>query len=196
MFFCNLASDQVCIQQPHTPAIYIQKHDVIDTLPQIILSLCAQPQDRCYMLTGPGSFTTLRVGALVFNTVFATTHSSCSINTLSKIEFYATLVAKKIVPRFGCIYIGQKKFVRLYDFDTNTYERISYEAISSLDKDFFCDRQDEYTDEIYAKNKIQRNTTATEIDISLHNTHTTIALSAFPRHTVSTVTPVYMIDPV
>lgn len=72
MFVCNLASDGVIIQYPHESNTIIDKKDVIDSFPEQALGMFTKDLKEAYVLTGPGSFTTLRVGALTINTVMMT----------------------------------------------------------------------------------------------------------------------------
>ena len=72
---------------------------------------------KAYILNGPGGFTNLRVGSLCVNLLNALMGDQIDFYSVSKTELYAYGYGKGEVGRYGIIYIGQKKNIRLWDFE-------------------------------------------------------------------------------
>lgn len=65
-----------------------------------------------------------------------------SFLVVSKLDCYARLVKKHILPMHGVIYIGQQKTVRHYDFKTKKYQLLPKET--PIDDTYFVDDVSDY----------------------------------------------------
>ncbi len=111
------------------------------------------PKD-IYVINGPGSFTNLRVGALVVNMLAMLSHQAFVIWTTNKMDLYRYGYHQWLLPQWMYLWIGQRKNLRYYDraqdehtvvkkTDPDVIERIqtldrdrSYAVDQLMDKDF------------------------------------------------------------
>lgn len=71
---------------------------------------------QAYILNWPGGFTNLRVGTLCLNLLNTLLDRQLDFFSVSKPELYQFAYDAGELPRFGVIYIGQKRNIRLRDF--------------------------------------------------------------------------------
>ena len=62
-----------------------------------------------WVINGPGSFTTLRLGCLTVNTLKQFGKQSLEIYSCSKLDIYRYAVEQWLLPELGVVFMGQKK---------------------------------------------------------------------------------------
>ncbi len=106
----------------------------IDTvLPQVVIDLYQKSQpDTIYVITGPWSFTNVRVGVLVVDILMMIAWS-CRIMQTDKISLYKSLWMHHLLPASLLLYIGQRKNLWYYDFSqSDEHQVITHTLFSSL----------------------------------------------------------------
>jgi len=116
--------------------VLIARDRVEYDLSSAFLRLC-EGQDVLF-ISGPGSFTNLRVAGLVINLARRLISSEKSLFTIDKIALYALLVEREILPPQGIIYIGQTKNFWLYDFVQKSYVVVGVDCVP--DGAYFVDQ--------------------------------------------------------
>ncbi len=74
------------------------------------------------VLNWPWSFTNLRVGALVVNMILLLSKGECKLQSIDKLSLYRYAFLQGFLPRYGYLFIWQRKNIWYYDFETETYE--------------------------------------------------------------------------
>lgn len=142
--FLNLSTDNVILCD-NNDIHHISFHWIEQNLPDtIIKSYKKYCPKKIYVLNWPWSFTNLRVWCLTCNTLLLL-QKDTEIMTIDKISLYYKCYLDWILPRFGYIFMGQRKNIWYYDFQENTY--VVYSKIEldkhiqshSQDKSFFVD---------------------------------------------------------
>lgn len=111
----------------------------------------SEGQDVLFV-SGPGSFTNLRVAGLIINLARRLVSGKNSLFTIDKISLYALLVAKNFLPPQGIIYIGQTKNFWLYDFVQKSYVVVGIDYIPA--GDYFVDQVSDRYFDVLADRKI------------------------------------------
>ena len=75
--------------------------------------------DNVVVLNWPWWFTNLRVGTLCLNILNTLLNNHLNFYDISKIDLFKNAYEKWFLPKFWVIYIGQKRNVRLRDFEKN-----------------------------------------------------------------------------
>ena len=91
--------------------------------------------ENVIVLNWPGGFTNLRVGTLCLNLLNTLLENQLSFYDISKIDLYKKAHEKWFLPKYWVIYIGQKRNIRLRDFEKN--EKIwqySFNELKDLDE--------------------------------------------------------------
>ena len=197
MLFINISSDQVHLcddQSEH----FLPRNGIENVLWATLLEYTqAYPVETILLLNGPGGFTNLRVGTLVLNMLNTLlehdTGTFIPIASLTKLALYTYAYKQWRLPRYGIIYIGQKRNVWKYDFQEQTYQQILLDEINYAD-DIFLDRvYDTY-----------RSTTDAMISFSMKNNMVylqykdesyPIELNKLNLTPTMTIKPEYLIDP-
>jgi tRNA A37 threonylcarbamoyladenosine modification protein TsaB len=149
-----------------------------------------QPFATIYVLNGPGSFTNLRLGCLVINTLQNLTSENITILSINKPEFRNTCYQHHAIPHRGVLYIGQKKNAWLFDTVTQSHEKKTLEELAQ-----FPDMFREDANLWQTEHKATMHVTTTDCHLTFDNQTTTIALTDFPWTQVQTLTPHYLIQP-
>ncbi len=153
----------------------------------------SEGQDVLFV-SGPGSFTNLRVAWLVINLARRLVSSNNSLFAMDKIALYALLVEKKFLPWQGIIYIGQTKNFWLYDFVQKSYTVVGLDSIP--DGEYFVDQvSDKYFATLEDK-KIVLSVQWDELVISFAGIKNHIAFADMSLQSVEIAAPEYMIEPV
>ncbi len=150
----------------------------------------ATPLWTIYVLNWPGSFTNLRLGSIVINTLAHLSTTPITLYSLSKSDFWHTCFTHDAIGQYGVLYIWQKKNARLFDALAQTHEKktlvdlyekadLFYENIGTRESD----------------KKTQLSFDEATCTVTLWNKQTAISLEAFPWSTVDSITPEYVIEP-
>ncbi len=142
MLFINISSDHVHIlddQDEH----FLPRNGIEDSLWPVLLEYTkTHPVETIFLLNGPGGFTNLRVGTLSLNMLNTLlehdTWTFIPIASMTKIDLYSYAYKQWRLPRYGILYIGQKRNVRWYDFQEQIHKQITLEEIQYSD-DLFLD---------------------------------------------------------
>ena len=197
MLFINISSDQVHLcddQSEH----FLPRNGIENVLWATLLEYTqTHPVETILLLNGPGGFTNLRVGTLVLNMLNTLleydTGTFIPIASLTKLALYTYAYKQWRLPRYGIIYVGQKRNVWKYDFQEQTYQQLLLDEINYTD-DIFLDRvYDTYrsiTDAIVSfsmkNNMLQLHYKEQKYPIELNKLNLTPTM---------TIKPEYLIDP-
>ncbi|MCX6825077.1 MAG: hypothetical protein NTY80_02520 [candidate division SR1 bacterium] len=148
MLFMNISSDWVHLLDDQDES-FLERNGIENTLgPTLLTYSTTHPIATIYLLNGPGGFTNLRVGTLALNTLNALlqndTGTFIPIASITKIDFYAYLHKQGWLPRYGVIYIGQKRNVRECDFQEHTHKQITLDEVQYSDQTFLDFVHDPY----------------------------------------------------
>lgn len=132
MLFLNISSDKI-------HAVVNGKETTIEhgDLEKTIAGFLYQQKEitQVFLINGPGSFTNLRIATLALNMYNFLHNGVAEFYSIDKLSLYKKLYQLNIVPRFGYIYIGQKKNRRKIDF-----ESMQHEVVQDFnDEDAFVD---------------------------------------------------------
>lgn len=191
MLILQACSDNVHLIDENIETIIVRDR-VEHALPSDFLRL-ANGHDVLFV-SGPGSFTNLRVSALVINMARRLVSVAQKLFTIDKISLYSSLVEQKILPAQWIIYIGQTKNFWLYDFVQATYRVVWIDCVPEWD--FFVDQvSDRYFADLSDK-KIVLGVSQQWLSIGFDGRIIAIALSSIPVFIVDIAIPEYMIEPV
>ncbi|HOG15398.1 MAG TPA: hypothetical protein PK674_02315 [Candidatus Absconditabacterales bacterium] len=175
MLFLNISSDQVNIEIQNEK-LKLDRDKIENKIGPTLVKLYRKYSfDKIFLLNGPGGFTNLRVGTLAINLLNTLEKGGIDIYSISKIDFFKYFINQNILPNKGIIYIGQRKNVRLYDFEKQKYETIKIDNIDKKEDIFFDlvyekDYFDTETIGIFSKNNnIILKYKGKEFEISLEN---------------------------
>lgn len=172
--------------------VLIARDRVEYDLSSAFLRLC-EGQDVLF-ISGPGSFTNLRVAGLVINLARRLISSEKSLFTIDKIALYALLVEREILPPQGIIYIGQTKNFWLYDFVQKSYVVVGVDCVP--DGAYFVDQvSDKYFADL-ADKKIVLSIQWDDLVVSFGGLAHHIAFADMSLQSVDIAVPEYMIEPV
>jgi hypothetical protein len=148
------------------------------------------PFHNIYVLNGPGSFTNLRLGCLIVNTLKDILPETINIFTITKLDFRHTCHLHQAVPQYGVLYIWQRKNAWLYDTATLTYEKKTLAELTQ--------QSDIYREDVTLRESPQKVMIAfseTMCDITFNWKTTSIAFADFPWTETTTISPHYLIQP-
>lgn len=118
--FMNISIDSVLIDTGDNYIISIPRDHVEELLWKELIQLYRERWfDNVVVLNWPGWFTNLRVGTLCLNILNALLGNQLSFYDISKIDLYKKAYEKWFLPKYWVIYIGQKRNIRLRDFEKN-----------------------------------------------------------------------------
>jgi len=138
MLLINISSDKIALDDGNRQEI-LDRNGIEDILWPILLDWQQNnPFQEIFLINGPGGFTNLRVWTLMLNMLNAVTQPQIQIFSIDKLTLFAHLVAKKILPATGAIYLGQKHNIWLADF-TNELPTTKESKLSELPTDSFLD---------------------------------------------------------
>lgn len=95
-----------------------------------------------YVINGPGSFTNLRVWALVANLLWSLSKWVLQIVTIGKIDLFRYLYQQGILPEQWYLYFWQRKNFWVYNVqndDCSTYSKQNFSDTEEVREDFFVD---------------------------------------------------------
>jgi hypothetical protein len=153
----------------------------------------SEGQDVLFV-SGPGSFTNLRVAGLVINLARRLVSGKNSLFAIDKIALYSFLIDKKLLPPQGILYIGQTKNFWLYDFVRRSYTVVNGDFVP--DGQYFVDQiSDRYFD-VLADKKVGLGVDGDNLVLSFAGALDCIAFVDIPMQSVDVAVPEYMIEPV
>lgn len=120
--------------------IPFQSIDMI--LPEILIAIYQETSpDTIYVITGPWSFTNVRVGILALDTLAMMIQSPYRLLQVDKISLYRSLRRADFLPASVLMYIGQRKNLWHYDFSqSDTHHVINgTERESRAEEDYAID---------------------------------------------------------
>ena len=118
--FMNISLDSVLIDTWDSYRISIPRDHVEELLWKELIQLYREKWfDNVVVLNGPWGFTNLRVGTLCLNVLNTLLGNQLSFYDISKIDLHKKAFEKWFLPRYWVIYIGQKRNIRLWDFEKN-----------------------------------------------------------------------------
>lgn len=164
-----------------TKTISLEREAIESDFTKILLHIYQEKHfDAIYVLQGPGSFTTIRLGILLLNTFAMLVDHTVSFYTLSKEELYLNLYKQKPwCPEQSILFIGQRKNARLFDNKTWDYEILSRKILA--------ERPWSYMTDILEFSDLDSRFIFNHLDISL--------LTQLPRKSVTMFEPYYAIEP-
>lgn len=122
--FINISTDQVYIALDGKE-YFFQRDDVEKRLwPKLIQLAKTNDFSDIVVLNWPWGFTNLRVGALCLNMLNKLFNERFTIYDLDKITLYRHLVQQGALPKKWILYIGQRKNIWDYDFETNSHKQV------------------------------------------------------------------------
>lgn len=138
ILYLNPSSDKIqCVLG--NKKLVLEHKSLEITLPKLLVQWYREEGfEQAIIINGPGGFTNLRISCLVLNMLQALTDGKLRFFDLTKIQCYSYAYQQKILPRRGCIHIGQKSNQRLYDFEKWTYEMIK--KTDEIDQEYFHDQ--------------------------------------------------------
>lgn len=120
--FINLATEYIILSLG-SDEIIIPYENVEEHLTREVIHLYRTSlPSTIFVLNGPGSFTNLRVGALVANMVRMLSKEACHLQTIDKLTLYRYAYLQWCLPQHIHLFIGQRKNLRYYDLEAETYE--------------------------------------------------------------------------
>ena len=137
MLFLNISTDNMTIEIENEKLL-LARNNIEETIWETLVNLYRKHLfQKVFILNWPWWFTNLRVGTLSLNLLNSLENWAFDIYSISKVDFFNHFVKQWILPNKWIIYIGQRKNVRLYDFDKWSYETIKKDEINYNDNLFF-----------------------------------------------------------
>lgn len=137
MLFLNISTDNMTIEI-EDKKLLLARNNIEETIWETLVNLYRKYHfQKVFILNWPWWFTNLRVGTLSLNLLNSLENWAFDIYSISKVDFFNHFVKQWILPNKWIIYIGQRKNVRLYDFDKWNYETIKKDEINYNDNLFF-----------------------------------------------------------
>ena len=117
MLYLDISSDKVYLSYQNEE-LFLERNGIENTLGKILIQRRRKYNfTKAYILNWPWGFTNLRVGSLCINLLNTLVENQIDLFSVSKIDLYTYGYNKGVVERHGIIYIGQKKNIRLRDFE-------------------------------------------------------------------------------
>lgn len=114
----NLWYKWVQIIDNHT--YYLEKNNLEYNFPLFLKKIWLK--NKIYIINWPWSFTTLRIGCIVLNTLNYIYKWKFEFYEINKIDFLKKLYNEWLINKVINIYIWQEKNYLIYDFEKNTYK--------------------------------------------------------------------------
>lgn len=130
--FVNLATENILLHDQWSSCTipFRNVEEELNTL--FIQSYKKNIPDKIYVLNWPWSFTNLRVWCLVLNTLMLLKRQATDLYVVNKIELYTMAVKNWLLPRYGYMFIWQRKNVWYYDFVEQTYIVYSKDELTNI----------------------------------------------------------------
>lgn len=146
--FMNISSDSLLIDTWDKFRISIPRNCVEDLLWKELVELNKKIWFKnVIVLNWPGWFTNLRVGTLCLNVLNTLLKNQLSFYDISKIELYKKTYELWFLPKYGIIYIWQKRNIWLRDFEKN--EKIWQFSFDDLKENEILTSNSIFLDEVF-----------------------------------------------
>lgn len=195
--FINLAGAGITVFAKDTTR-FVPKEDVVDTFYEVMIDVFAQlptPPSDIYIINGPWSFTTIRTGTLVINTLIEHHKIPSNIFVCNKLSLFTTLRDHKLIPSQWYLRIGQKKNMRMYDIPERKTTIIAKDKIQKNSADTFKEHyhpwQSAEPHHVAIKWYDEKN-----IIVTYQTTQHKLPLTAFPRQQTPKSIAAYLLDAV
>lgn len=198
--YMNISSDEVIISDWEMDT-FLHRNDVEKVLwPKLVQLMHEWSFKNVIVLNWPGGFTNLRVGTLCLNILNTLLENQLTFYDISKIELYKKAYEKWILPKYGVIYIWQKRNIRLRDFEKN--EKMGQYSFDELreninspvfldevfDESYYPDWLDEYS-------KIKISFDWNNLSIDNNGKIITFSVKELGLESSKSIAPNYMMDP-
>jgi len=205
--FMNISSDSVLTDTWNKYRIVIPRDFVEELLWKELIKLYREKWfENVIVLNGPGGFTNLRVGTLCLNILNTLLENLLSFYDISKIDLYKKAYKKWFLPKYWVIYIGQKRNIRLRDFEKNEKiwqysfnELKDLEEIKDVDNVFIDDVEDKKYYPEWMNVYLKYHTLLNWTDIYLIDDKTAnwnpISICEFDLKPLKSIAPNYMMEP-
>ncbi len=202
MIFLNLSSDTIILTLGDEKTILSQK-DIERTFPKVLLGYVRKNTDaHIFVIHGPGSFTTLRIGCMVLNEINLLMNYTLRFWACSKPDLYAIAYKKWLLPQYGYIYIWQRQNVRKTDLSTMSHTKLPCQSLhedSLSTRVYFLDTVQEHelikhVDTWYMVG-ISLSADAQHIELSYAWNTWIYALQEFCSAPTPSISPAYLIEP-
>lgn len=204
--FMNISIDSVLIDTWDNYRINIPRDNVEKLLWEELVKLYRKIWfENVIVLNWPGGFTNLRVGTLCLNVLNTLLENQLNFYDISKIDLYKKAYEKWILPKYWVIYIGQKRNIRLRDFEKNEKiwqysfnELKDLEEMKEVENVFVEDIEEQgyYPDWMneYVKYHIVYDWNIVLIDWKNYNKNQ-ISIDEFNLESLKSIAPNYMMEP-
>lgn len=166
--------------------------------PKLVEKYREKPFSDIFVINGPGGFTNLRAWVLCCNLLNKLENNKINFFNFSKPDIFRYAFEQKFLPQFVAINIWQKKNIRLYDLDKQTYETIKIsDKTKSVESKNLC--YDQVFDEVYRWTDTKDSMVSFSIewkDIFLNFQWKKLSLDALKIEAVKKLKPVYFIKPI
>lgn len=133
--FINLASDRIVLSSWQESDIFPFRNIDKELSSHLVSAYTTTHPSTIFVITGPWSFTNVRVGVLALKSLSYLSESAFDVYAIDKFSIYASLFAEGYVPRYGIIFVGQRKNLAVRDAHDGSYTLLSYEhIIATLDQ--------------------------------------------------------------
>ncbi len=202
MLFVNISADQILLQCDGIREV-VQYDDLERTLPIRLKGIYdRKPFTKVWLLNGPGGFTILRIGALVFNAMQLTLQNTLQFYSCTKLDLYATLIRKGFLPSEWYIFIWQKKNMRKAFFDEKIWDRKT--TIQSIEHWSVDSHEEYFVDTMYdhplknnfdSEKMISLSFEYWKLLVTYNNKNTDISFDELALEGRKYVQPNYMMEP-
>ena len=125
----HLGTDELMIFEKNT-SMSIARAAIEQDFPKFLKQWSlTHPADTIHIISGPGSYTILRIGALCLNLLQTLSGHRYTLLHLNKLEVLQQLRHKGKIPPYCLVWIGQQKNLRRYDLQDLSYTTLTGEEI-------------------------------------------------------------------
>ena len=198
--YMNISSDEVIISDWEMN-IFLSRNDVEKVLwPKLVQFIREWKYNNIIVLNWPWWFTNLRVGTLCINILNTLLDNQINIYDISKIDLYEKAYKWWCLLNKWIIYIGQKRNIRLWDFEK--WEKIRQYSFDELkekiDYPIFLDEVSEetyYPQWLSQYNKINISFNWNELNIKNWDNSISFSIDDLGLKPLKSVAPNYMMEP-
>lgn len=198
--YMNISSDEVIISDWEMN-IFLSRNDLERVLwPKLVQIIREWKYKNIIVLNWPWWFTNLRVGTLCINILNTLLDNQINIYDISKIDLYEKAYKWWCLLNKWIIYIGQKRNIRLWDFEK--WEKIRQYSFDELkekiDYPIFLDEVSEetyYPQWLSQYNKINISFNWNELNIKNWDNSISFSIDDLGLKPLKSVAPNYMMEP-
>ena len=154
--------------------IVVPFFEVERVFPEMLIKEYRQrPFTKLYCITGPGTFTNMRVAILAVQSLNYFVQGAVEYYAIDKLSLYHKLHHDGVLARYGVMMIGQRKRLALFDARQNTYEAVLYQDILTRlqnPNDEMLSEDNFFVDDCYGEDFVELQTQRQVIALSYENT--------------------------